>query len=388
MPRCRRRSRTASGAGATAQRHRAAALAAARQLVAALVRGLAGRHRAPRRERSAACRAGVVAHARAALSEPRHASSASCTVSRREISGAQPLAAFSRSAEPRISSISCGRRRFGIGLLANFELGRGDDQIDQVGDRRDLPAADVVCARIELDRGDVGARDIAHVSEVAPGVGAPGLQHGLALAARLGFGDLAGQRAEDVLVGLARTGVVEDAGADDAQAVSGRVLLPEEVAAGLRDRVRIARVKRGVLGDRQRLRRPVDLARAREQRPRAGRLGADRVEEVDGRAEVHRQRLARLVPRSRGRSEPREVEDALRPVRGHIGRRRLAVEQVELGPARGKHLLARGAQQLEQMGAREAAAAGDERRAHRTSLSSRSGRPGRARAAARGPPRP
>ena len=81
-------------------------------------------------------------------------------------------------------------------------------------------------------------------------------------------------------------GLVEGAHPDHPQPVRVGVLAGQQVAGRLRHRVRVLRPERLVLGDRQPLRRPVDLAGAGEHDRRLGRLVANGLQQVDRHGEV------------------------------------------------------------------------------------------------------
>ena len=88
------------------------------------------------------------------------------------ISGVQPVAAWRASAEPRISMHLVGADLGRVDLVVDGHAGdlaeRGDELAGGAGDA----GADVEDARLAaLGEQAVGADDVAHVGEVAAGVG-------------------------------------------------------------------------------------------------------------------------------------------------------------------------------------------------------------------------
>ena len=123
--------------------------------------------------------------------------------------------------------------------------------ISSRAERRDA-RADVVDARLAA-RGEqpVGAHDVAHVGEVAPRVGAAGDDPHRVLAGVQPARDLAREVGDRVDRLLARAGVVERARADRPAARARRRRSPASRSRGrLRDRVRVLRAQRRVLGRR------------------------------------------------------------------------------------------------------------------------------------------
>ena len=156
----------------------------------------------------------------------------------------------------------------------------------------------------------VRAHDVAHVGVVAPRVRVAGDDADRVVARLQPGGDLARERGERVERRLARPGVVERARARDAQPVRVGVEAGEQVAGGLRDRVRVLRPQRRGLVDRQRRRRAVDLAGGDGDDDRAP---APRVRTASSTLSVIAwfcgERRGRVAPRAADVGERGEVED-------------------------------------------------------------------------------
>ena len=91
------------------------------------------------------------------------------------ISGSQPVAAWSRVGDPRISITSCGAHERGVDHVLDLDAGDRAERRDELARRRRAARADVVVAGLAaLGEQPVGAHDVAHVGVVAPRVGVAG----------------------------------------------------------------------------------------------------------------------------------------------------------------------------------------------------------------------
>ena len=217
-----------------------------------------------------------------------------------------PVAARSRSALPRISITSCARTSAGSTSCSISTPATPASAADQLARRAGAPRADVEDARLAGRRQQpVGARDVAHVGEVAPRVGIAGHQPDRVVARLEPGRDLARERGQGVDRRLPGPGVVEGARAHDAEAVRVGVETRQQVAGRLADRVRVLRPQRSRLVHRQRRGPPVDLAGRDRHEHGLGRLEPHRLEHVEVDRLVVGERRRRDRPRSGRRARAR-----------------------------------------------------------------------------------